>query len=132
MMNILHRARRAHEVIRSAFVGGGQLTWERKELPNAGAMQYAFETYGTPRYDFVIGNGATFIRRPLRETQPAMWANFTAPVLANPPLNTFQGQFATQPLVDPNTAQALGLTVAGAIPPGAYNMIPAQGPTLAP
>lgn len=108
------------------------MTWERKELPNAGAMQYAYETYGTPVYDFVIGNGATFVRRPLRETTPALWAHFTAPITGNPPSNVFQGQFATQPLVDPNTAQALGLTVAGAIPPGAYNTIPPQGPALAP
>lgn len=131
MMNIFHR-KRIPEEIKSSAVAGGVLTWERKELPNAGAMQYAFETYGTPAYSFLLGNGANFIQRPLRETQPAMWANFTVPILPNPPQNIFQGQFATQPLVDPNTAQALGLAGQGTIPPGAYNVIPAQGPALAP
>lgn len=131
MFDIWHRCQRAKEVV-GAAVAGGRLTWVRRELPNAGAGQYAFETYGTPVYDFVNGNGATFIRRPLRETQPAMWANFTVPVVPNPPMNTFQGQIATQPLIDPNSAQALGLTVPGAIPPGAYNVIPPTGPALAP
>jgi hypothetical protein len=53
-------------------------------------------------------------------------------VLGNPPLNTFQGQIATQPLMDPSTSQALGITVQGSIPQGAYNTIPPAGPTLAP
>lgn len=131
MFDIWHR-NRTHKEVRSAAVAGGKLTWVRKELPNAGAGQYAFETYGTPVYDFALGNGATFVRRPFRPTAPAQWANFTAPVISNPPINTFQGQFATQPLVDPNSATALGLTNAGAIPQGSYNIIPPQGPGLAP
>jgi len=131
VFKIWHRKRTPKEIISSA-VAGGNLTWVKKPLPSGGATTYAFETYGTPVYDFVIGNGATFIRRPLIETQPAMWANFTAPILPNPPTNIFQGQFATQGLVDPNTANALGLTVDGAIPPGAYNIIPPAAPSLAP
>ncbi len=129
MFAIWHRLRKPTEKIGNAVF---PLVWERKPLPDAGAMQYAFESYGTPTYDFALGNGATFIRRPLIETQPAAWANFAWPVQPNPPLNTYQGQFATQPLMNPNDAAALNLTVEGAIPPDAYNLLPAQGPVLAP
>jgi hypothetical protein len=131
LLQIWHRKRKPREIYSSA-VAGGVLAWEKKSLPSGGATTYAFETYGTPIYDFVNGNGATYIRNPLLETQPAQWANFTVPVVPNPPLNTFQGQFATQPLVDPNTAQALGLTGDGAIPPGAYNAMPVAGIGLSP
>lgn len=132
MFSIFHRRRGPREIIKGAATSGGVMLWERKELPGAGAGQYAYETYGTPVYDFALGNGAAVVQRPLRETFPAQWAKHTAPVLSNPPLNTFQGQIATQPLVDPNTAVALGLTDPGVIPPGAYNTIPSGAPTIAP
>jgi hypothetical protein len=128
LIQIFHKKRKPHQV----QIGGAGPTWERKSLPGAGAQQYAYETYGTPLYDFALGNGATFIRRPLLETQPASWANFATPIVANPPQNIFQGQFATQPLMDPNTAVGLGLTVDGAIPPDSYNLMPSFAPTLAP
>lgn len=128
--NIFHKKRTPKQVVTG--IGNGGLTWEKRELPSGGATVYAFETYGTPVYDFALGNGAAVIRHPLRETSPAQWANFTAPIQPNPPLNTFQGQIATQPLVDPQTALSLGLVGAGAIPPGAYNVMPPSGPALAP
>jgi hypothetical protein len=129
MFQIWHRKRK-HEEILGGLAAGGMLVWERKKLPDAGAGQYAFETYGTPVYDFALGNGATFIRHPLVATQPALWANYTAPILSNPPSNIFQGQFATQPLMDPNTAVALGVTVQNAIPADNYNLIPPEGPAI--
>lgn len=132
LFQIFHRNRTPKEVIASAKNVRNSLVWVRKELPDAGAMQYAFETYGTPVYDFALGNGATFVRRPLRATSPGSWSGFAAPVLANPPLNTFQGQIATQPLMNPATAQSLGITQQGSIPDGAYNALPPMGPTLAP
>lgn len=132
MLEIWHEARKAKDLVVGGAAAGGRLIWQRKTLPDAGAGQYAFETYGTPLYDFALGNGATFIRHPFVETQPAMWAGFTAPVLGNPPQNIYQGQFATQPLMDPNTAVANGLTVEGAIPADSYNLLPAQAPALAP
>ncbi len=132
MFSIWHSKRGPKHVVKGAKSSGGILTWVRKKLPDAGAGQYAFETYGTPIYDFALGNGATFVRRPLRETFPALWANYTSPIIANPPLNVFQGQFATQPLMDPNTALALGLTTEGAIPPDTYNLLQPAGPTIAP
>jgi hypothetical protein len=130
MFGLFH-SKRSHADVR---IGANvfKLLWERKTLPDAGAMQYAFETYGTPVYDFVLGNGATFIRRPLVETQPALQVVFAAPIISNPPINTFQGQFATQPLMNPNDAQALGITVDGSVPPDAYNLIPPAGPVLSP
>ena len=106
------------------------MTWVYRPLPGAGAGQYAYETYGTPTYDFALGNGATFVRKPLKETQPAFWVNNQWPILSSS--NLFQGQFATQPLLDPNTAVALGITVQDAIPPDSYNLLPAQGPVLGP
>lgn len=132
MFEIFHRIRKAHELIRSGAVAGGRLTWERKPLPDAGAMQYAFETYGTPVYDFVLGNGAAVIRRPLVETQPAQWARFTAPIISNPVNNMTTGQFATQPLMDPNTAENLSISAPGAIPSDAYNSLAPQGLVLNP
>jgi hypothetical protein len=131
VLNIFHRGKR-HEIVAVGKKALGQLVWQRRTLPDAGAQQYAFETYGTPVYDFALGNGATFIRRPLVETQPAQWAQYAWPILSNPPINTFQGQIVTQPLINPNTAQELAITVPGSIPPDAYNLIPAQGPVLAP
>lgn len=132
MFQIFHQKRGPKKVVKSAASSGGVLLWVRKKLPDAGAGQYAFETYGTPIYDFALGNGATFIRRPFNETFPASWANFTSPVVANPPLNIFQGQLATQPLMDPNTAMALGVTVPGALPADTYNIINPNAPTIAP
>ena len=131
LMQIFGRKRKPREVI-NGLGQPGALVWERKPLPSAGAMQYAFETYGTPVYDFALGNGATYIRKPFNPTSPAFWAEFTAPILSNPPINTFQGQFATQPLVDPNTALALGIVGEGSIPPDAYNAIPSAAPVLSP
>ena len=127
-MQIHVKRREPHVIIGAA----GQLVWTFRPLPGAGAQQYAFETYGTPIYDFALGNGATFIRRPLHETQPAQWVAFTSPIVANPPLNIFQGQIATQPLTDPNTAAALGMTVDGAIAPDAYNTLQPAGPAAPP
>jgi hypothetical protein len=132
MFKIFHSGSKKRDVVAIGAKALGALVWRHTRLPDAGAEQYAFETYGTPLYDFALGNGATFIRRPLVETQPAQWASYAWPILANPPINTYQGQIATQPLMNPNTAEALSLTVNGAIPPDAYNLIPAQGPVLAP
>lgn len=122
MFQLWHKGKK-HKVVAIGAKALGQLVWRRTVLPDAGAEQYAFETYGTPLYDFALGNGATFIRRPLLETQPAQWATFTAPILANPPLNTFQGQFVTQPLMNPNTALAYGVIQEGSVPADAYNAV---------
>jgi hypothetical protein len=132
MMEIWNRTRKPREKLEgSARIWS--LFWVRKTLPDAGAEQYAFESYGTPTYDFALGNGATFARQTsVLGSQPAAWSNYTAPILSNPPSNIYQGQFATQPLMDPNTATALGLTVDGAIPADSYNLIPPAGPVLAP
>lgn len=129
MLHIFNRRRKHIEKIGNAIYS---LVWERKRLPDAGAGQYAFESYGTPTYDFALGNGATFVRFPLQETQPARWANFVSPIIANPPQNIFQGQFATQPLMNPTTADALAITGPGSVPPDAYNAIPPQAPVFSP
>lgn len=133
-MQVFHRKRTPAEVLSTMKAAGplGPLVWEKRELPSGGATTYAFETYGTPLYDFRLGNGAAVFQRPLRITSPAIWAKYTSPIIANPPQNIFQGQFVTQPLVDPNTAIALGFVAPNAIPPDAYNVIPPSAPTLAP
>ena len=131
---LLNDAKHAGQSLGKKIVGSGfgRFVWQRRRLPSAGAEQYAFETYGTPVYDFALGNGATFVRKPLKETQPAQWQNFTWPILANPPLNVFQGQIATQPLMDPNTAVALGIAQSGAIPEGPYSVLQPAAPEFAP
>lgn len=133
MFKLFHR--RQHPRKKYKFFAHGEplpLLFERKILPDAGAMQYAFETYGTPTYDRAKGDAATHVRFPLRETFPALWINYQFPILANPPGNYFQGQFATQPLLDPNSAVAIGALTPDVVPPEAYNILPATGPTLAP
>lgn len=127
-LQIFHHKRKPKQV----QVSGAGYVWEKKPTLGVGTGGYAFETYGTPIYDFALGNGATFVRRPFMVTQPASWVNYSMPILSNPPSNIFQGQFATQPLMDPNTAVGLGLSVDGAIPPDSYNLIPSAAPTLGP
>lgn len=130
-MSIFHRKQHGADLIRKTKNNAPYpLVWQRKELPDAGAGQYAFETYGTPTYDFALGNGATFIRKPLRATSPAQWQKFTWPILL--PSNNYQGQFATQPLMDPNSAIAAGFMSPGNVPPDAYNQIPPSGLVIAP
>lgn len=131
MFNIFHKEKK-HKIVAVGQAALGKFVWRRTRLPDAGAQQYAFETYGTPKYDFALGNGATFIRRPLRETTPANWQTFVWPVQPNPPINTFQGQIATQPLMNPNTALAAGVIGEGSVPPDSYNAIPSGGLGLAP
>jgi hypothetical protein len=134
MIQLFHRKRSKQQVlagIRPTAQQPWKLTFEFKPLPGAGAEQYAFETLELPPYP-VMGNSAGSVKKPLRETSPASYQLQTAVLIGNPPSGTFQGQFVTQPLMDPNTAIALGITVPGSIPPGAYNTLPATGPVTAP
>lgn len=131
MLRLFHTKGHPKKVVK--FFQRGEplpLVWIRKKLPDEGAMQYAFETYGTPTYDRAKGDACTHVRRPLNETFPALWVNNQWPVLTAS--NIFQGQIATQPLLDPNSAVAIGAMTPDVVPPEAYNIIPATGPVLAP
>lgn len=116
-------------------LGGGPgenyyLTWEKTELPGAGAGQYAFETYGLPPYA-PYGFGNINVQNPLKETFPASYVFQSVGVVGNPPSSMVQGQFITQPLMDPDTAANFGVVTAGAIP-NAPNMISSASPVLSP
>lgn len=126
--NIFHTKRTNIEKLGKQ--GDYQLTWERKELPGAGAQQYAFETYGLPMYP-QYGRGNTCVTNPLRETFPAMYAFQAVSVVGIPPKGILQGQFVTQPLMDPNSAVAAGIVAAGAVPNGP-NAIVNGAPVLGP
>jgi hypothetical protein len=110
--------------------GHSKLTWERKALPGAGAGQYAWETYGLPPYP-PYGQGNINVQAPLRETFPAVYVFQAVPTVGIPPKGLLQGQFVTQPLVDPNEAQSLGVVAPGALNSGP-NAILNGAPVLSP
>lgn len=127
MFNIFHRQRKPRDV----FVGKQhEFVWEKRPLPSAGANSYAFLTQGLPVTSIARGN--ILVTNPLRETFPGSYAKQTAVLVGNPPFGYFQGQFVTQPLMNPNQASALGIADPNALPPGAYNAIPTAAPVLAP
>lgn len=107
-----------------------QVTWERKELPGAGAGQYSYETYGqpiTPTY----GRGNINVTNPLRETSPGHYVYQSVGIVGSPPQGVLQGQFITQPLLDPNAAAAYGIVANNVIPSGP-NAIVNGAPVLGP
>jgi len=110
--------------------GHSKLTWERKELPGAGAGQYAWETYGLPAYP-VFGYSGAHVQNPLRETFPASYVFQSVGIVGVPPVSISQGQFITQPLMDPDLAANVGIVTPGSINPGP-NAIMSASPVLAP
>lgn len=110
---------------------GFHLTWEKKVLPDSvGAGNYAYETYGLPPFG-VFGRGNIHVENPLRETFPASYVFQAVGIDALPARGVFQGQWITQPLMDPNAAAAMGIVLPGAIA-GGPNQIGNFAPTLAP
>jgi hypothetical protein len=109
--------------------GHERLTWERKELPGAGAGQYAWETYGLPPYPW--GQGNIYVTNPLRETFPAAYSFQAVATVGIPPKGILQGQFTTQPLIDPNQAQSIGIIAPGSLAQGP-NAIVNGAPILSP
>jgi hypothetical protein len=107
-----------------------RMTFEKKDLPGAGAGQYAFETLGLPQYP-VFGYSGAHVTNPLRETFPASYVFQAVGIVGNPPLSIAQGQFITQPLMDPSTAANIGIVTPGAISPGP-NAITNASPVLGP
>lgn len=126
---IFHKKRSPKTVLGTRH--NAHLTWERKELPDAGAGNYAWETYGLPPFPR-FGNGNINVTNPLRETTPALYVFQATPVVGLPPRGMLQGQFVTQPLLDPSTAQNMGIVQAGAIPGSAPNAIANSQLALAP
>jgi len=114
MFAIFHRRRKPHEV-RKGVDGGSHLTWEKRELPGAGAGQYSWETFGLPPYAR-FGFGNITVQNPLRETFPASYTFQSVGIVGVPPQGLLQGQFTTQPLMDPASAQAAGIVLPGAVP----------------
>jgi hypothetical protein len=110
--------------------GHERLTWEFKPLPGAGAGQYAWETYGLVQYP-VFGRGNIHFQRPLKETFPAAYVFQAVGMVGIPPQGILQGQFITQPLLDPNQATALGVVAPGAVTTGP-NVIVNGAPILNP
>ena len=107
-----------------------RMTFEKKALPGAGAGQYAYETLGLPPYP-VYGYSGAHVQNPLRETFPASYVFQAVGLVGNPPLSMVQGQFITQPLMDPSTAADVGIVAPGAIAPGP-NAITNSSPVLGP
>lgn len=115
-------------VTRQGVADGYHLTWEKQTLPDAGAGQYSWETYGLPPYA-VYGFGNINVTNPLRETFPASYVFQSVGIVGNPPKSIVQGQFITQPLLDPNSAVNMGIVSPGAIAP-APNAISNSAPIL--
>lgn len=107
-----------------------RLTWEKKQLPDAGAGQYAWETYGLPPYAR-FGFGNINVQNPLKETFPASYVFQAVGIVGNPPSSIVQGQFITQPLMDPDQAANIGIVTPGSVSAGP-NAITNSAPVLAP
>lgn len=125
---IFHRKRSPKQVLGTR--NNYHLTFERQDLPDAGAQQYAWETYGLPPYA-PYGFGNIHVEQPLRATSPASYQFQAVGIVGNPPVSILQGQFVTQPLMDPTTAESSGIVIAGALNAGP-NAISRGGPVLAP
>lgn len=110
--------------------GTAQLTWEKRELPGAGAQQYAWELLGLPPYP-TFGYSGSHVTNPLRETFPASYVFQAVGIVGNPPLSIIQGQIITQPLMDPGMAVNNGIVLPGAVS-GGPNAITNASPILAP
>lgn len=123
---IFHRTRTPKEVLGTAH--NYHLTWEKQELPGAGAQQYSWETYGLPPYAR-FGFGNINVTNPLRETAPASYVFQSVGVVGIPPAGMLQGQFITQPLMDPDTAANIGIVLPGSVTP-APNSISNSAPIL--
>lgn len=125
---VFHRKRTHKEVLGTAH--NSHLTWEKQELPGAGAGQYSWETYGLPPYAR-FGFGNINVQKPLRETFPASYVFQSVGVVGLPAAGQLQGQFVTQPLMDPDTAANIGIVLPGSITP-APNSISNSSPVLGP
>lgn len=125
---IFHRKRTHKEILGTTH--NSHLTWEKKELPGAGAGQYAWETLGQPIFP-VFGRGNIHVENPLKETFPASYVFQSVGVVGIPPTGVLQGQFVTQPLMDPDTAANIGIVLPGSVSP-APNAIGNSSPVLAP
>jgi hypothetical protein len=116
MLAIFHRKRTAREKLKVLGTKGDyHLTWEKKPLPGAGAGQYAWETYGLPAYAR-DGFGNIHVEQPLHDTFPGSYVFQNVGIVGIPPSGQLQGQFTTQPLMDPALAEAAGIVLAGAVP----------------
>lgn len=125
-----HKKRAPRELKKLGVAEHYRMTFERKELPGAGAQQYAFETLGLPAYP-TFGYSGSHVTNPLRETFPASYVFQAVGIVGNPPASIVQGQFITQPLMDPSTAEQRGVVLPGAIR-GGPNAINSASPILAP
>ena len=126
MLNIWHRKRKPNEhgeIKRYGVHDGYHLTWQKRELPGAGAGQYSWETYGLPQYAR-DGFGNIHVEQPLRETFPGAYTFQNVGIVGIPPAGQLQGQFVTQPLMDPTSAEQSGIVLPGVIPNSvSYNTI---------
>lgn len=125
-----HARRAPKEILKLGTSGHSRLTWEKKELPGAGAGQYAWETYGLPPYP-TFGYSGSHVTNPFRATSPASYVFQSVGVVGNPPVSLSQGQFITQPLMDPDTAANIGVVLPGSVNAGP-NAILNSSPVLAP
>jgi hypothetical protein len=126
--SVHHDRRTPKDELKLGTRGHSKLTWEKKELPGAGAGQYAWETYGLPPYP-VFGYSGAHVENPLSETFPASYVFQSVGIVGVPPVSIVQGQFITQPLMDPSSAASIGIVSPGAIAPGP-NAITNSSPVL--
>lgn len=80
-------------------VGGPyNLTWERQELPDPGAQNYAFKSQLLPPYTPIgpTQRAAT----PFRPLAANAYHQFTALTVSTPTSGPFQGQVISQPLME--------------------------------
>lgn len=126
--SVFHSKRTPKQIKRLGVRNDYRMTFERKELPGAGAQQYAFETLGLPPYP-TFGYSGSHVENPLKETFPASYVFQAVGIVGNPPLSIAQGQIITQPLMDPTSAVNQGVVLPGSIS-GGPNAITNASPVL--
>lgn len=129
--NLFHKPRQRKEVLGIDDDAHYLLTWERKTMPSPGAMNYAWETYGLPAYGR-DGRGNIHVERQSYVSGPANYVFQSVGVVGVPPAGILQGQFVTQPLMDPDAAVASGFVLPGALLNSAPNVIDKGAPVLSP
>jgi len=102
--------------------------WERKRMPDPGAQNYAWETYGLPPFT-PIGTGIP-TQQPLIATSEQVYTMQAVSLVGMP---TVSGQILGQPLFDPNVPGGYASGMAHMISPlASLNIVASRPDPIAP
>ena len=99
------------------------IAFERRELPGAGALQYAFETLALPMYTPIGWGVANKSEIRTSDSSPTVYQQQTIGIESLAYNGNLSGQFVQEPLVNTNDATNAGLLVQN-YPPVGVNELP--------